>query len=296
MARLPFEWLLRARERYSVRLEHNDVPKRVPLLLRASRFRLLPESISSFSPPGRPDLRFVNASSAVVQRTYWFGMDPGGHSSEGAQITLWEELCSQASEIVEVGANIGSLTVAGARATSAPYRAVEPHPETASVLRRNVELNGLRNVEVVEAAAVADDEPDTVELVMPPDDPYSTSTAAAVLPTWGRQGSVAFRVKARPVSELVGDADLVKLDVEGMELPLLLALEAFIRCRRPKMMIEVLDYNTALKRWLSDFAMRESMELQAITAEGPRPLTAAALPATSLLRRYGTRDVLVVPR
>src|SRR5207248_133731 len=152
------------------------------------------------------------------------------------------------------------------------------------------------HVEVVEAAAVAEGEATTVELVLPPDDPYATSTAAAVHPAWADASALTVRVKAMPVTALVGDADLLKLDVEGLELPLLVALEPFILRRRPTMMIEVLDYNAELKNWLADFAARNSIEILPVTAEGPRPFPADRLSATSLLRRFGTRDVLVVPR
>jgi FkbM family methyltransferase len=295
MGAVPFAWLLGARDRYARRLESGDGPTKLPLLLRASRFRLVPPSITTYSPPGRPELRFVNADSVVVQSTFWFGMDPGGCSVEGAQIALWEQLCGRASEIVEIGAYVGSLTVPGGRATTAPYKSVEAHPETASVLRKNVELNGLTNVEVVEAAAVGEGELGTVELVLPPDEPFALSTSAAVHPAWANGSGRVVRVAATPVSELVGDADLLKIDVEGLELSLLLALEPFILRRRPTMMIEVLDNNAGLKQWLSEFAPRHSMEILAVTAEGTKPLSARDLPTTNLLRRYGTRDVLVVP-
>jgi len=255
----------------------------------------VPESVADYSPPDRPDLRFTTVRSRLVQSTFWMGMDPGGRSVAGAQIALWEELCARASETLEVGAYIGTLTVPGARATSAPYRAVEANPETAAVLRRNVALNRLTHVEVVEAAAVADGTEESVELVLPPDEGFRLATGAAVDPAWRVPSAVAVRVPAVPITDLIGNADLLKLDVEGLELLLLAALEPFIATRRPKVMIEVLDYNTDLKRWLAEFAKRHAMNVLAITAHGTEALAPDELPRTSLLRRYGTRDVLVVP-
>jgi FkbM family methyltransferase len=293
MGYVPLEWLLKTRDRYSVRLESGPVS--VPRVLRASRFRIVPPSIATYSPPGRPDLVFANASSAFVQTSFWSGINPGGHSVDGAQVALWEALCRRAREIVEIGANVGQLTVPGGLATTARYRAVEPHPETASVLRRNVELNGLVHVEVVEAAAVADDSHDAVELALPPSVPFATPAAAAVDPPWADESVPTVRVSATPVVELVANADLIKLDVEGMELPLLRALESLLVARRPTMMIEVLDGNAELKRWLSGFALEHSWKIFAVTAAGNESLSLADFPAVNLLARYGTRDVLVVP-
>jgi hypothetical protein len=149
---------------------------------------------------------------------------------------------------------------------------------------------------VVEAAAVPEGDGGTVELVLPPDDPFSsTATSAAVRPSWATPSARVVNVTATPVNDVVGEADLLKLDVEGLELPLLLALENFVLRRRPTMMIEVLDNNAPLKRWLAEFADRHSFAVLAVTAAGLQELVARDLPATSLLRRHGTRDVLLVP-
>jgi FkbM family methyltransferase len=242
-------------------------------------------------------LTFANASSDMVQRTFWRGIDDGRVSAEGAQIELWESLCRDATEIVEVGANIGLLTVPGGKATAAPYRAVEPHPITASVLRRNLELNGLNHVSVVEAAAMPDATRGTVELVEPASDPFETSGAAAVAEAGGhRFPGRARRVQAVPIQDLAGSADLIKLDVEGMELPLLGALKPLLLRRRPTMMIEVLDGNVTLREWLAQFADEHDWQILAVTADGPRLVEASALPTTRLVYRYGTRDVLLLPR
>jgi len=52
--------------------------------------------------------------------------------------------------VVDVGAHIGRFSLAAARA-GASVVAVEPNPETFSVLAVNVGLNGFRNVRLVNA-------------------------------------------------------------------------------------------------------------------------------------------------
>jgi tRNA1(Val) A37 N6-methylase TrmN6 len=56
---------------------------------------------------------------------------------------VWEMLCSTAKCIVEVGANVGLFTVSGGLATRGSYVAVEPVPEIADLLNRNIARNGL---------------------------------------------------------------------------------------------------------------------------------------------------------
>lgn len=54
---------------------------------------------------------------------------------------------------VDIGANVGSYTVLASKVCGARAISVEPDPDTARALRRNVEINGIKDkVQVVEAA------------------------------------------------------------------------------------------------------------------------------------------------
>jgi FkbM family methyltransferase len=72
---------------------------------------------------------------------------------------------SAGDTVVDIGANIGCFTIYAARAVGPTGRviAVEPASETFSQLRRNVELNNLTNVTLVQAAVSG--EPGTVTLM-----------------------------------------------------------------------------------------------------------------------------------
>lgn len=59
---------------------------------------------------------------------------------------------------VDIGANVGSYTVLASKVFGARTIAVEPDPDTAKALRRNIEINGIEDrVRVVEAALGATD-------------------------------------------------------------------------------------------------------------------------------------------
>ena len=88
----------------------------------------------------------------VMDAIYWFGVQ----GYEGRMADVWETLCSTAKCIVEVGANVGLFTVLGGLATRGSYVAVEPVPEIANLLSRNIARNNLAGkIEVRQAAAIA---------------------------------------------------------------------------------------------------------------------------------------------
>ncbi|MDU8913525.1 FkbM family methyltransferase [Aestuariicoccus sp. MJ-SS9] len=110
---------------------------------------------------------------------------------------------------VDIGANVGSYTVLASKVCGVRTIAVEPDPDTAKALRRNIEVNGIEDrVRVVEAALGA--------------------TAGTVSFTVGRDtvNRVALagdeNVREVPVRTLDGILDgevprVIKIDVEGFE-------------------------------------------------------------------------------
>jgi FkbM family methyltransferase len=114
--------------------------------------------------------------------------------------------------VVDGGAHVGTFT-AMASAASRAVLAVEPSPVNAALLRRNVEKNGLGNVEVVEAALWS--RSGTIGLRVD-----GLSSSASVIDAAGSEVEVV----AWPLAELVrehGPIDLLKLDIEGAEFPLI---------------------------------------------------------------------------
>lgn len=108
---------------------------------------------------------------------------------------------------VDVGANVGQLTLAGAQRVGPRGRvvAVEPQAHLASFLRGNVRLNGLANVEVVEAA-VADQAGEA-----------SLARAASDDQAYLRPGAGIRVATLDQVLASAGPIALLKVDVEGCE-------------------------------------------------------------------------------
>ena len=141
-------------------------------------------------------------------------------------MAIWEDLCRRADRIVELGANVGYYTIAGGAAASGIYVAYEPHPRSCAALRTNLELNGLDRVQVVEAAAVPDSATSSVELVCPTGTDGAAPSGAMVKGSalegdGAGRDTESFMVDAVGCASAIAGADLVKIDVEGLEAQLL---------------------------------------------------------------------------
>lgn len=150
------------------------------------------------------------------------------------------------AHVVDVGANTGNHTIFFAgpmkAASVLPF---EPLPAAADALRAGVARNGLANVDLSRLGiGVADGE------------------GRATLVFSGRGGLGATSLEPDPEGEISvatldsmvsGRVDLLKIDVEGMEMTVLAGSEQLIRRWKPLIFIEIANRNTpALMEWLRD--------------------------------------------
>jgi len=142
------------------------------------------------------------------------------------------------SVFVDVGANIGATTVPLARKV-ARVIAIEPSPKVLPYLHRNIELNGISNITVVESAASL---PGTaaVPLYMPPMNNYVMGSSA---PQFGVE---PITVPALPLDSIlemhgVSDVKAIKLDVEGYEAHVFLGAERLLS-RGTAIIFEFVDW------------------------------------------------------
>jgi FkbM family methyltransferase len=114
--------------------------------------------------------------------------------------------------VLDLGANVGYFTLIAAVLTGPTGKVVsyEPIPANAAALRRNVELNHLTNVEVVEAAM--SDSPGTAEISVG----NSDQTASLVAPR--PVGTLTVRTVNLDLEvDRVGAPAVIKCDIEGAE-------------------------------------------------------------------------------
>jgi len=272
-------------------------------LLQAARYRGVPYEIDSFVLIDNNSVRLSNADSFIVEWLYWFGEQNG---YEAAVIHWWKRFCAASSHIVEFGSNIGYYIVQGApMAPDAHYMAVEPHPGCADLCRRNIELNGITNAEVVEAAAVPELSSPTVALLLPGGrDHYVDAPCGGFVgvndvhdSNEDRRSFSTVTVPAVATSSLIGPlTDLIKMDVEGQEHSLLVAMLAQLKAARPTIFVELLDTTPHLRTLILEELLPAGYQAFVPTKQALVPLSTADIASVSTFRDFGTRDIILTTR
>lgn len=149
---------------------------------------------------------------------------------------LMDSALRPGATVVDVGANIGCNTVYAARRVGPRGRviAVEPAGDNLSVLRRNLEQNQLDHVTVAAVAAGAETGSRSFYLrgdVSAVNSFYAESVYASV--------TDVVRVPVARLDDMVeGEADLVKVDVEGAELEVLAGMPRLLASPRLHLVVE----------------------------------------------------------
>ncbi len=140
--------------------------------------------------------------------------------------------------IVDAGANTGNHTVFFAGVMQAQIvRPIEPDPRSAAALRCAVAANGLANVALDGLGTAVGAAPGRMRSVV---------SEAGGLGATRLVPDAAGEVPVAPLDAVVGGpVDLLKIDVEGMEMDVLAGAEGLIARERPAMFVEVADGTTA---------------------------------------------------
>ena len=150
----------------------------------------------------------------------------------------------------DAGAAIGFFTLLGARLVGPEGRVVsfEPLAESAAQLRKNVGLNQFAHVEVVEAALA--DEPGTAALYTEPGRWFRSRllprgvTNAHTVTVDVTTLDLAFARRRPP--------DVIKIDVEGLELEVLKGALSLINAAKPTILAEVHWLGERFSNFVSD--------------------------------------------
>jgi FkbM family methyltransferase len=203
---------------------------------------------------------------------------------------LFDAVLRPGATVVDIGANIGYNAVYAATRVGASGRviAIEPAADNLAVLEQNIAATGLRNVTVRRAAAGRDS--GTRDFFLR----GNTSAVNSFFPeSCYAAVTGVVQVPVAPADDLVdGDADLVKIDVEGAELDVLAGMSRLLRHPRITLIVEwhpalqtaagyALD---ALPRWLLD----RGFQLRAASHMSVRSLVEPDLPALAA-RLHGAR-------
>ena len=174
----------------------------------------------------------------------WFKHDRGICPREKNVLRTIQSLTNKNSVFVDVGAHIGFYTVRLALKCKHVH-AVEPNPESAYILRRNIELNNINNVTVHQCACGKN--PSKAKI-------YIADTCTTLIPRTNRR---TVEVDVKPLDSLVKYCDVVKIDVEGFEEEVLLGAKNLITHVKPIWIIEHHDKGLGIQYYPETKGMSE---------------------------------------
>lgn len=169
---------------------------------------------------------------------------------EAMELEELRKVVRPGAHVVDVGANTGNHTIFFAgpmkAASVLPF---EPLPAAADALRASVARNGLTNVDLSRLGVGVAGRVGRVKLVF---SGRGGLGATSLAPDPAGEISVA------PLDSMVsGPVDLLKIDVEGMEMSVLAGSRELIRRSKPLIFVEIANRNTpALMEWLDNTGYR----------------------------------------
>ena len=189
----------------------------------------------------RLKLRHPGFHFYIENEFYWKGYDKSGF--EPISRELWWKLCKRANTIFDIGANTGLYSLfASLSNPNAQIHAFEPIRRNVEKLRQNASLNKIENINVVEAAISAED--GSTLIYQPDTDVSTTSTLDAETAKERNLDLNAVEVPTVRVDSFIKEhgldgLDLVKIDVEGFEVPVFESMSSILPTMRPTILAEI---------------------------------------------------------
>lgn len=181
------------------------------------------------------------------------------------------------SVFFDIGANLGFFTLLAARLVGGQGRvfAFEPAPDNAAAIRRNLDINSLSNVAVMEMAVAGESGPGQLQVV--DDQSWSKLIDYGAHP--GTQQVLT--VELVKIDDLVASGklpppDAVKIDIEGAEIVALEGMRETIERHRPAIICELHDTHSEFVALMDGYGYRT------INLEGPGAVTDAGASAHAL--------------
>jgi len=221
----------------------------------------------------------LDTSSFIEWQIFFYGR------YEPEIVDLVGETCKSGGTAIDVGANVGCHTLIMAERAGDRGRvlALEPHPRVFERLRGNIEMNGLAHVETLRTAAGS--ETGTTQLYAPAASHHGAGKATLydgnlALDPGAAAAMECIDVPVTTVDRLMFERecerlDLIKIDVEGHEMPALRGARETIARFRPAVVFEyTAEYWRNAGATFADareFFQAHRYDLSYITPKGARP-------------------------
>ncbi len=197
-------------------------------------------------PNGETLRLWSRADDWISTQIFWGGIS--GYEPE--TVPLWFHLAEEANVIVDVGAFVGYMTLLAALANRrARVVSLEPYTPTFHRLLRNLEINGVDNVDAVNLAAGS---AAGTAVLHHARDGYSSGASLNAAHLEALTDLASTEVPVRRLDSLLGElglerVDLMKLDTETTEPDVLEGAATTVARDRPHIVCEVLNGDSAAR-------------------------------------------------
>jgi len=177
----------------------------------------------------------------IENEFYWKGYQKSGF--EVISRELWLKLSKTAKVVFDVGANTGLYSLFSALQSTTSYiYAFEPIKRNVDKLLYNANINQMKNIQVVEAAVSSED--GTTTIYQPATDVSTTSTLDADVAQSRELNLNPVEVKTLRLDSFIDEhqieqVDLIKIDVEGFEVPVFESMQSVLKKMRPTILAEI---------------------------------------------------------
>lgn len=156
---------------------------------------------------------------------------------EAPTTSIFQQVLKPGSVFIDVGAHVGYFSALAARIVGENGRvyAFEAIPENAKMIRKNAQINRFENVRV--ESVILSDQPGSLIFHYGPEGHSGVSSIREV-----SGSSRHVEMKAERLDQFMSQitqVDLIKIDVEGAELRVLLGAQRILKKYRPALIIEV---------------------------------------------------------
>lgn len=268
---------------------------KVSLLKKWIHHKSIPKKVHTFV-VSSTGVKFVTDQSPATRLLYWGGKN----AYENNEIPMWEILCKNSKNIVEIGANVGIYSVFGALSNpEAKFVVYEAFYNNYAILLRNLRENSINNIEAINKAVVGNDSFDTIRFTLPEAEDFFSSPTGGFIESAEIAGRAAGKIiEVATVSSKLAlkGGDLIKLDIEGAEFEILnYASEIFIDSR-PTILIELLPTSKKLRSFVSGtmnsckykaFVLNSSAQLSEVHHE--------QIQYIDLQKQFATLDIVLIP-
>lgn len=185
----------------------------------------------------------LDRSSQLGSKLYWMGINSLN------EILVCKRHLKPDSVFVDIGANQGEFSLfAAKRVPQGKVIALEPRTQLFAQLKENLELNHLSNTELINCGC--SDMPKTAELYSSsrPELNQARNEGLASLYSGERRDTPIETITLRTFDEIADElrlsrVDMMKIDVEGAELPVLRGATKTLRAHKPHLLLEVSEGN-----------------------------------------------------